>query len=111
MLCDDIMLMLLIMMQVDACEVDDGAVAIADAAIVDEDGIDKYNNHDDVGKDDGIVFDDNDDIFVMMMLYHLSSYLSHIITRLMFMMMSDDFEGDDDANDDSGVDDIDARDG
>jgi hypothetical protein len=27
----------------------------------------------------------------------------------MFMMMSDDVEGDDDANDDGGVDDIDAR--
>ena len=29
----------------------------------------------------------------------------------MFMMLSDDIEGDDDANDDGGVDDIDARDG
>jgi hypothetical protein len=29
----------------------------------------------------------------------------------MFMMMSDDVEGDDDANDDGGVHEIDARDG
>jgi hypothetical protein len=29
----------------------------------------------------------------------------------MFIMMSDDVEGDDDANDDGGVDDIDAPDG
>jgi hypothetical protein len=60
MLCDDIRLMLLIMIQMDACEVDDGAVATADAAIVDDDGIDDYDNHDDVEKHDGNVSDDND---------------------------------------------------
>jgi hypothetical protein len=62
MMCDDIRLMLLIMMRMDACEVDDGAVATADAAIVDDDGINDYDNHDDVEKDDGSVSDDNDDI-------------------------------------------------
>jgi hypothetical protein len=36
MMCDDIRLMLLIMMRMDACEVDDGAVATADATIVDD---------------------------------------------------------------------------
>ena len=81
-----------------------------DVVIVDDDGFDDYDHHDDVEKDYGNVMLIMM-IFVMTMLYQLSFYLSDIKTRLMFMMMSDDIEGDDDANDDGGVDDIDARDG
>ena len=33
-------------------------MATADAAIVDDDGIDDYDNHDDVEKDDGNISDD-----------------------------------------------------
>ncbi len=46
----------------DAYEVDDGAVATADVVIVDENGFDDYDHHDDVEKDYGNVFYDNDTI-------------------------------------------------
>ena len=62
MLCDDIRLMLFIIIRIDACEVDDGAVATADAANGVDDCIKDYDNHDDVEKHGGNVSDDNDDI-------------------------------------------------
>ncbi len=42
------LLLLIIMMRMDAYEVDDGAVATADVVIVDVDGFDDYDHHDDV---------------------------------------------------------------
>ena len=58
MMCDDIRLTLLIMMRMCAFEVDDGACRgyNADVAIVDDDCIDDYDNHNDIEKHDGNVF-------------------------------------------------------
>ena len=61
-----------------------------DAAIVDDDGIDDFDNHNDIEKDNGsffLIFVMM--IFVMMMLCQLNSILSHMfmMSRAIMMLM------------------------